>query len=117
VNGAHITQKKEHVLADCPNCSSNFKARGSGQRALYDACQFCGVPLIPIWWQRMLVVAVALVVSFMIPVCLSLAGMTFLFVAILCVFPAIPLAHILVFMTVKPIYVRKSEAVTTLFRR
>jgi hypothetical protein len=108
---------QENARAACPNCSSDLGPSGNEKRAPYDACPFCGVQLIPIWWQRILVVATALVLSFTVPACLSLIGTTLLFVAMLCTFPALLLAHILVFMTIQPKYVRKGQAVTTLFRR
>ena len=112
-----VRKKRETAWAACPNCSSDLGPSGREKRPPYDACPFCGVLLIPVWWQRILVIAVALVLSFTVPACLSLVGTTLLFVGILCTFPALLLAHILVFMTMQPKYVRKSEAVMTLFKR
>jgi hypothetical protein len=43
--------------------------------------------------------------------------MSLLFAGVLCVFPALVLAMILVFKVIPPKYVRKREAVMTLFQR
>jgi hypothetical protein len=43
--------------------------------------------------------------------------MTLLFAGLLCYFPALVIAMILIFKTMPPKYVRKREAVTTLFQR
>jgi hypothetical protein len=111
-----VQNLSENDAARCPNCLADLKRRGSEREPPYEVCTFCGVSLVPIWWQRLLVVGVALVLSFVAAACLSLVGLTLLFVTILCMFPALLLAHVLVFMTIQPRYVTKSEAVTTIFR-
>ncbi len=89
-----------------------------GSRPPLDKCTFCGVALAPIWWQRYLVAAIGLILSLVVPAALRIRGVVaLLFVAMICIFPALVFAHILVFKTIPPKYVRKREAVMTLFRR
>ena len=73
--------------------------------------------ITPVWWQRILVVAVAWALAFTFSACLSLVGATYFFVAILCTIPGLFVAHALVFMTIQPKYVRKREPVMNLFQR
>ena len=88
-----------------------------GSKPPYTSCPFCAVQLIPIWWQRILAVALGLGLTFAIPASLGIAGVTLLLAALVLWFPANVLAYILIFKIIPPKYVTKSEAVTTLFRR
>jgi hypothetical protein len=96
----------------CPNCSRDLGAKPIGSKPPHTFCPFCGVQLIHVWWQRVLVSALALVLTFAIPASLGIRGiMSLLFAGVLCVFPALVIAMILVFKVIPPKYVRKSEAV------
>ena len=79
---------------------------------------FCGVELSPIWWQRYLFATIGLILSLVVPAALGIRGVVaLLFAAIICIFPTLVFAYILVFKTIPPKYVRKNEAVITLFQR
>ena len=74
--------------------------------------------LLPIWWQRTLVVALALFLALAFPAFLGLRGVvTLLFAGLVCYFPALVVAMILIFKTVPTKYVMRCEAVMTLFQR
>jgi hypothetical protein len=110
--------KEKRAWAACPNCSRDLGAKPIGSKPPYTYCPFCGVPLSEIWWQRILVTALALILTFTFPASLGIRGiMPLLFAGVLCVFPALVVAMILIFKVIPPKYVRKSEAVTTLFHR
>lgn len=101
----------------CPNCRRDLGARPFGSKPPHTYCPFCGVRLTFIWWQRILVAALTLVLAYGVPASLGIRGiMTLLLAGLLCCYPALVLAIILVFNTIPPKYVRKSEAVMTLFR-
>ena len=117
INGP-IAPKKRRAWSACPNCSVDLGSKPIGSRPPYSNCPSCGVPLIPIWWQRVVFAALGLILSFTIPASLGIGGIIpLLFAALLCIFPAAVLAYILVFKTIPIKYVRKSEAVMTLFQR
>src|SRR6266567_56180 len=84
-----------------------------------EECPFCGVPIVPVWWQRTLHSIVALVITLAIPAYLGLGkGLTLVFPwALLFCIPAMLLAQILVITIIPPKYVRKGQSVTTLFQR
>ena len=65
-----------------------------------------------------MVSSVALVLSFAVPASLGVRGiMGLLIAALICVFPAIVFAYILVFKAIAPKYDWNNRAVTTLFLR
>jgi uncharacterized paraquat-inducible protein A len=109
--------KKRTAWSACPNCSRDLAAKPFGSKPPYTYCPFCGVPLSHIWWQRILVTTLALILAFAFPASLGIRGLALLFAALVCYFPALVLAMILVFKVIPPQYVRKSEAVTTLIQR
>src|SRR6266566_763014 len=84
-----------------------------------EECPFCGVPIVPVWWQRTLHSIVALVITLAIPAYLGLGkGLTLVFPwALLFCIPAMLLAQILVITIIPPKYVRQRQSVTTLFQR
>ena len=116
INGSTAPNKRTAWSA-CPNCSRDLGAKPFGSKPPYTYCPFCGVALSHVWWQRILVTALALILAFAFPACLGIRGLTLLFAALVCYFPALVLAMILIFKTIPPKYVRKGEAVTTLFQR
>ena len=101
----------------CPNCSRDLGAYPIGNKPPHTYCPFCGVPLSRVWWQRILVTVLGLILAFAFPASLGIRGLTLLFAALVCYFPALVLAMILVLKTIRPKYVRKSDAVVTLFQR
>jgi hypothetical protein len=103
----------------CPMCSSVLSAKDAKRTSQYlDKCPSCGASIIPIWWQRVLVAGLALLISFSIPAFLGLGkGVTLVFPAVLLSFPALLLAQILVFTAMQPRYVLKNENTLSLFRR
>ena len=116
INGPTAPRKK--AWSACPNCSRDLSAKPVGSKPPYTYCPFCGVPLTFIWWQRILVTALGVILAYGFPALLGVRGViTLLFVGLLCCYPALVLAIILIFKTIPPKYVRKGEAVTTLFER
>src|SRR2546425_13091893 len=110
--------KKRRAWSACPNCSRDLGANPIGSKPPYTYCPFCGVPLTHVWWQRILVTVLALILTFGVPASLGVRGiMALIFAGLLCCFPALVVAIILIFKTIPPNYVRKSEAVMTLFQR
>jgi hypothetical protein len=110
--------KKRRAWSVCPNCSRDLGADPIGSKPPHTYCPFCGVPLTHVWWQRILVTVLALILAYGVPASLGIRGiMTLLFLGLLLYFPALVLAMILIFKVIRPKYVRKSEAVTTLFQR
>lgn len=73
--------------------------------------------LIPVWWQRIVWVAVAAILTFTLPALLGMRGIALVIGGGLFVFPALGISYILVFMVIPLKYVLKREAVMTLFRR
>jgi hypothetical protein len=81
-------------------------------------CPFCGQTLTLIWWQRILIVALGLLMVFIVPAVLGIreilrllfagAAIEFLFLR--------PVLRLL-FRIVQPRYVKRSDTVTTLFSR
>jgi hypothetical protein len=102
----------------CPHCSVDLKAKGMERKPQYlERCPFCGAPIVPVWWQRLAVAVFALVLTFAVPASLGLVGATLFFAGILCFFPTLLLAQILLINIIPPKYVRKEQTVTTLFHR
>ena len=99
----------------CPNCSVDLSA-GVKIGPPYLKCPVCGVPILPIWWQRILWVTLGFFLAFMLPASLGLGGWDIFFVGLLLLFPATVFAYILAFTTMPPKYVRQKETFTTLFR-
>jgi hypothetical protein len=117
INGP-IAPKEKTAWAGCPNCSRDLGVKPIGSKPPYIYCPFCGVPLTHVWWQRILVSALSLILAYGLPALLGMRGvMTLVFVGLLCWYPALVVAIILIFKTIPPKYVRKSEAVMTLFQR
>ena len=114
-----LEQQVSHpAWSACPNCRSDLAVHPRGSKPPIYKCPFCGAAITPIWWQRCLVSAVALVLSFAVPAALGIRGiMGLLIAALICVFPAIVCAHILVFKTIPPKYDWNNRVVTTLFLR
>ena|SRR6516162_2125570 len=102
----------------CPNCSRDLGVKPFGSKPPYTYCPFCGVPLTFIWWQRILVTALGLLLAYGVPASVGIRGiMPLLFAGLLCCYPALIFAIILIFKTMPPKYERKSEAVMTLFQQ
>jgi len=101
----------------CPDCSRKLESKPIGRKPPYTYCPFCGVQLVPIWWQRILITALTLILMFGFPASLDIGGINLLFAGLLCFIPALVLTMILVFKTIQPKYVRKPGAVMTLFHR
>jgi hypothetical protein len=101
----------------CPNCSRDLGAKPTGSRSPYKECPFCQTPIIPIWWQRLLFSGVGLILAFVVPAFLGLTSILLLIGALVCLFPALVIAYVLVFKTISPKYVTKSGSTMTLFRR
>jgi hypothetical protein len=112
-------RREKRPWSACPNCSVDLKAPGMVRKPQYlEECPFCGVPIVPVWWWSTLRSIVALILALAIPAYLGLGkGVTLVFLAVLFSFPALVLAQILLITTIPPKYVRKSDAVTTLFHR
>ncbi len=110
--------KKRRAWSACPNCSRDLGANPIGSKPPHTYCPFCGVPLTHVWWQRILVTALALILAYGVPASLGIRGiMMLLFWGLLLYFPALVLAMTLIFKTIRPKYVRKSGGITTLFQR
>src|SRR5216683_2006856 len=109
-------RREKRPWSACPNCSVDLRSKGLERKPQYlEACPFCGVPIVPVWWQRTIHSIVALVLALAIPAYLGLGkGVTLVFSAVLFCFPAMLLAQILVITTIPPKYVRKGQTVTTL---
>lgn len=102
----------------CPNCYSDLAVYPRGSKPPIYKCPFCGAAISPIWWQRYLVSAVALVLAYGIPAALGIRDiMGMLIVGLICIFPAIVCAYILVFKTIPPKYDWTNGAVMNLFQR
>jgi hypothetical protein len=112
-------QKQPHSMwSACPNCSQDLSTDPIGSKPPHTFCPFCRVPLSHVWWQRTLVTAIALVLAYGVPASLGVRGiMPLLFVGLLLYFPALVVAMVLIFKVIRPKYVRKAGAVTTLFQR
>jgi hypothetical protein len=107
---------RKRAWGRCPNCSADFSWRLKS-RPPYDNCPFCAAPIEPIWWQRVAWVTLGLFLSFALPASVGLGFWDAFFAGFLLWFPATVFAYIVVFTTMPPRYVRRHEAVTTLFRR
>ena len=100
----------------CPNCSLDLKP-GIKIGPPYLKCPFCGEPIMPIWWQRIPWVALGFLLAFGVPSSLGLGGWDEFIAGAFLLFPATVFAYLVVFTTIPPKYVRRHEAVSTLFRR
>jgi hypothetical protein len=108
----------EPELSACPNCSRDLGSKPVGSKPPYTSCPFCGVELVPVLWQRILFVGLGLILAFAFPLALGIRGlMPLLFAGVLCEFPALVVAMILVFKNIQPKYARKPGYVMTLFQR
>jgi hypothetical protein len=112
-----LTMKKPSG-AVCPNCARNLGAKPTGSKPPYTVCPFCGTQLTFVWWQRILIAMLALILTFGVPGFLGIKGiMPLLLVGLLCCYPALVVAIILVFKLIQPRYVVKDGAAITLFHR
>jgi len=117
INGS-TAPKEKTAWSACPNCSRDLRVKPIGSKPPYTYCPFCNVPLTHVWWQRIMVTVLALILACGFPASLGIRGiMTVLLVGLFLYFPALVLAIILVFKTIPPKYVRRSGAVITLFQR
>jgi|SRR5271167_55043 len=99
----------------CPNCSADL-SEGTRTRPPYTNCPFCGAAIQPVWWQRIIWVAVGFFLAFAFPAWLGLTGWDVFVAGLFCWFPATVFAYILVFKTMPTKYVRQKETFTTLFQ-
>ena len=99
----------------CPNCFTDLRATLEG-RLLHTYCPFCGVEITFVWWQRVIVSTLGLILTYAIPASLGVQGIALIFAGVLTVFPSLVLATILVFKTIQPKYVRKPGVPITLFQ-
>jgi hypothetical protein len=89
-----------------------------GSKSPYTYCPFCGVPLVPVLWQRILIAGLTLILTFAFPAFLGIRGLLpLIFAGLVCVFPALVVSMILVFKKIQPKYATKPGAVMTLFQR
>jgi len=100
----------------CPSCSIDL-GPGVMTRPPYENCPYCGAPIIPVWWQRIPWVVLGFFLAFAAPASVGLTGWDVFLAGLLCWFPATVFAYILVFKAMPPKYVRRSQGITTLFRR
>jgi hypothetical protein len=105
-------------LSACPNCLRDLGSKPVGSKPLYACCPFCAVQLVPVLWQRILIVGLCLILSVAFPLSLGIRGiLPLIFAGLLCEFPALVIAMILVSKTIQPKYARKPGYVMTLFQR
>ncbi len=103
--------------SECPNCTLDLGHKPVGDKPPYIHCPRCGVALVPIWWQRYLFAVIGVILSLLVPSALGIRDiMGLLLAGLVCVFPALVFAYILVFKMIPPKYERKDEVVT-LFKR
>ena len=105
-------RKDKKAWAVCPNCSSDLRPRNGESKRPYLNCPFCGAPIMPIWWMRIPVITLSLILSFGIPAALRLVGATLFFAGLLCWYPAFVMAYVLFFSTVPVKYMRRKENYT-----
>lgn len=110
------SEKSTHkAWAACPNCNLDLAIKSRESKRPLRKCPFCGVALVEVWWQRCLVSAIALILTFAFPAALGIRDiMGLLLAGLVCVFPALICAHILVFKIIPPRYVRKDLVLTLL---
>ena len=108
------TENSRRPWSSCPDCEADL-IEGIKTRPPYDKCPFCGAPIQPIWWQRVVWAVVALFLGFAFPAWLGLIGWDVFFAGLFCFFPATVVAYIVVFKTMPPRYVRQKETYITLF--
>jgi predicted RNA-binding Zn-ribbon protein involved in translation (DUF1610 family) len=104
------------VWSACPNCSTDLRAKAFRNQFIYTQCPRCGVSVVAVWWQRVLLYIVTIVFAFGLPELLGVWGIALVFAAVLFLCPAAILATFLLFKTIPPRYVRKPGEVITLFR-
>lgn len=102
----------------CPSCAIDIGSRPTGSKAPFTRCPRCGVSITPIWWQRYLFASFGLVVSVAVPAALGIRGiLALVLAALVCIYPALILAYVLVFKVMPPKYELKPGEVVTLFHR
>jgi hypothetical protein len=107
-------KKATQQLSACPICSTELGQRPIGIRPPHTRCPHCGTELLPVWWQRVLIALVDLILAFALPASLGIQGLGLLIVGTVCLFPGVVLAIFLVFTTIQPKYVPKKPIVMTL---
>ena len=109
--------RRRAAWSSCPNCFRDLAAKPFRSKPPYTYCPFCGVALTHVWWQRIVCTVLVCVIASVVPAALGIRGLALLFAALVCFFPALVVAMILVFKTMPPKYARKSGAVMTLFNK
>ena len=94
-----------------------LRAKDVRHAIVYTNCTACGVPLTPVWWQRIPMYAICLTFAFGLPELLGVWGIALIFAAAVFLYPAMILATFLLLKTVPTKYVCRNETVTTIFRR
>ena len=113
------TRRQKRPWQACPVCEADLGKKAAEQKPQFlTECPFCGVPLSLVWWQRILIAVLAAILTFAIPAYFGLGkGITLVFPALLFCFPAAMLAQMVVLTIVPSKYMRKDQAVMTLFQR
>jgi hypothetical protein len=83
----------------------------------YTRCPFCDLHLTHVWWQRVIVTAIGLVLAFAASVFFGARGLTLIVAVLVLYFPALVLSMILFFKTIPPRYVKKNRDITILLPR
>lgn len=116
IGGLFRRTSKVNLQSECPNCSLDIGFKGLDRR-LRDKCPYCGEPLLPVWWQRLLIAILGLLLSILGAASLGLSSLALLLAALVCWFPATALAYILVLSVIPPQYVRRTSSMTLFGRR
>src|SRR5690242_13555690 len=91
----------------CPNCGADLTTKNEERTGPYlIECPFCRAQIEPIWWQRILWVALGAFLSFAIPAFFGMTGWTVFFLAVLFWYPANVAAMTIFFWNFQPVYVR-----------
>lgn len=101
----------------CPNCGADLTTKNEERPGPYlIECPLCRAQIEPVWWQRILWVALGALLSFAIPAFFGMTGWTVFFLAVLFWYPANVAAMTIFFLIFQPVYVRQKQKYTTLFR-
>jgi hypothetical protein len=117
-DGLKTGESASRPWSACPNCFIDLRPTRLERRPLHTHCPFCGAEITFIWWQRVIVSILGLILTYAIPALLGFrGGVTLIFAGVLTVFPSLVLAVILVFKTIPPKYVSKPGVPISLFQR
>jgi hypothetical protein len=105
------------ISSPCPNCGRDLARKPTGTDPPRTVCPFCGVSLTFVWWQRIFIAAVALVLTFGVPWSIGTRGMALVLAGLFFCYPSLVLAIILIFKVLRPRYTIRAGSVTTLFPR